>query len=76
MKNLLILVLITIFSAGCTTTEYIKPNITVNSKPAYATVKAEEYQCMEFDAKKRLQLLVKQRDLYIDHLLEQLEPYR
>ena len=66
----------TLILSSCATTEYVTPKITVNPQPDYPVVRSREYACMAVDAQKRLAKLVTEKNLYIEHLLEQIEPYR
>jgi len=62
--------------SSCATTEYITPKIKINDQPEYPKIKSTEYACMKPDAKKRLAKLITLKNWYIEHLIEQVAPYR
>lgn len=67
---------LTLICSGCVTTEYVTPKISIPAEPAYAVVKADEYQCMLPDARERLKVKVTQLKNYIEELKAVLEPYQ
>jgi len=73
-KNLLILG--TILTCTSCATEYVTPKIPIPEEPLYPTVKAEEYQCMELDAKLRLQVLIVEKNNAIEECHAVLKPYQ